>query len=346
MPRSTGAQQVRQEQEQAPVPDAVAPLEVGLGFWSMQSTYMRPIPRPQVYSEAVSEARLVERLGFDTLWMGEHHMSYDGYCPSLFPPAAALLSATSRLRIASGVMVLPLHTARRVAEGSAALASLAPGRFRLAVGIGYRPVEFAAAGVRLSDRAKLTDERLDELRGPELSERTGATDLWVGTGVSGGVARAARFGASVLLMPTVSSRKVAGLRQQWSDGLVAAAGGPTPRLGVMRECWVDTDPRMVDWARGRLIEMWRHYSNFWVDDPVAQRARRDELAEQMGGQSLFGSPDEVVDRLGRLIEAGADTVALRVRFDGVSGGALRRCLRLIAERVLPQLARPVVEVAS
>jgi len=333
---------VTQQREQTTVP----PLEVGLGFWSMQSTYMRPIPRAQVYREAADEARLAERLGFDTLWMGEHHMSYDGYCPSLFPPAAGLLTATSRLRIASGVMVLPFHPARRVAEGCAALTSLAPDRFRLAVGIGYRPVEFAAAGVRLADRAALTDDRLAELRGPELSGRMGPTDLWVGTGVSGGVARAARFGASVLLMPTVASRKVAALRQQWSDELVPVAGGPVPRLGVMRECWVDTDPGMVDWARGRLTEMWRHYSNFWVDDPVARRARRDELAEQMGRQALFGSPDEVVDRLGRLIEAGSDTLALRVRFDGVSGGALRRCLRLLAERVLPQLGRPASGVGT
>jgi len=41
-------------------------------------------------------------------------------------------------------------------------------------------------------------ERLDELRGPELSARTGATDLWVGTGVPGGVARAARSPLSVV----------------------------------------------------------------------------------------------------------------------------------------------------
>jgi alkanesulfonate monooxygenase SsuD/methylene tetrahydromethanopterin reductase-like flavin-dependent oxidoreductase (luciferase family) len=305
----------------------------------MQSTYMRPIHRSRVYQEAADEARLVERLGFDTLWMGEHHMSYDGYCPSLFPPAAGLLASTTSLRIASGVLVLPLHSAHRVAEGSAALSSLAPGRFRLAVGIGYRPVEFAAAGVRLTDRARLTDERLAELRGPELSERMGPTDLWVGTGVAGGVARAARFGASVLLMPTVTSREVPGLLERWSADLAQVDDAPAPRFGVMRECWVDTDPGMVDWARGRLIEMWRHYSNFWVDDPVAQRARRDELADQMGRQALFGSPDEVVDRLGRLIEAGANTVALRVRFDGVSGDALRRCLTLLSERVLPQLNR-------
>ncbi|MDQ2636087.1 MAG: LLM class flavin-dependent oxidoreductase [Actinomycetota bacterium] len=316
------------------------PLEVGVGFWSMQSTYMRPIPRTQVYEEAVAEARIVEELGFDTLWMGEHHLSYDGYCPSLFPAAAGLLSASSGLRIASGVMVVPFHTATRITEGTAALASLAPGRFRLAVGIGYRPVEFAAAGVKLADRVRLTDERLEQVSSPESRDRTGPIDLWFGTGVSDGVARAARFDASVLLMPTVTSRNVSVMRETWAERLPRRAD-PPPRFGAMRECWVDDDPAMVQWARGRLLEMWRHYSNFWLDDPAAQRARRDELAEQMTKQAVFGCPEEVVDRLGRLIEAGVDTLALRVRFDGVTGTALRRCLDLLADKVLPQLGRRV-----
>lgn len=309
-----------------------------MGFWSMQSTYMRPIPRPKVYEEAVAEARVVEQLGFDTLWMGEHHLSYDGYCPSLFPAAAGLLSATSSLRIASGVMVVPFHTAARIAEGTAALASLAPNRFRLGVGIGYRAVEFAAARVRPADRVRLTEERVAQLDSAALRERTGPVDLWVGTGVPDGIARAARFGASVLLMPTVTSRNLSTMRDTWAENLKRRAG-PPPRFGAMRECWVDTDPAMVRWARGRLLEMWRHYSNFWLDDPVAQRAHRDSLAEQMTRQAIFGSPGEVVDRLGRLIDAGADTLALRVRFDGVTGNALRRCLDLLADEVLPQLGR-------
>lgn len=312
------------------------PLEVGVGFWSMQSTYMRPVRPTAVYREAIAEARTVEELGFDTFWMGEHHLSYDGYCPSLLPAAAGMLAATTTLRVASGVLVLPLHPADRVAEGCAALDSLAPGRFRLGLGVGYRPVEFAAAEVDLADRATLVDDRLAALRG-EHRERVGPGDIWMGTGVESGVARAARFGASVLLMPTVSSRRIPHMRARWIDALAPVPGAAAPRFGVMRETWVDPDPARVRWARGRLNEMWRHYSNFWVDDPMAQRARRDELAAQMAGQALFGSPAEVVDRLGRLIEAGADTVALRVRFDGVPAVEVRHCLDHLVEKVLPQL---------
>ncbi len=314
----------------------MAPLEVGVGFWSMQSTYMRPVRPPAVYREAITEARTVEELGFDTFWMGEHHLSYDGYCPSLLPAAAGVLAATSTLRVASGVLVLPLHPAARVAEGCAALESLAPGRFRLGLGAGYRRGEFAAAGVALADRAALIDTRLAALRG-EHRDRVGPADIWLGTGIATGVTRAARFGASVLLMPTVTSRRIPELRARWAEELRTVPGAAAPRFGIMRETWVDPDPARVRWARGRLTEMWRHYSNFWVDDPLAQREHRDELAAQMAGQALFGSPAEVTDRLGRLIEAGADTVALRVRFDGVPAAEVRHCLDHLVERVLPQL---------
>lgn len=318
------------------------PLEIGVGFWSMQSTYMRPRPPAQLYREAAAEARRAEDLGFDAVWMGEHHLSYDGYCPSLLPAAAGFLAATSRVIVGTGVLVLPFHPARRVAEGCAALQALGPGRVRTAMGVGYRDVEFAAAGLDVRSRGRLMDERLAELLAPPLSERFGATELWFGTGNEAGVTRAARHNASVLLQPGIGRRRIPELRAAWEDRRRPdgwRTSGPVPRFGVMREVWVEDDARRLEWIRARLFEMWRHYSNFWVDDPVAEQDRREELAEQMSRTALFASSAEVTDRLGALVEAGVDTLALRVRFDGVSGPALDRCLERLATEVVPALRR-------
>lgn len=321
--------------------DAVRPpLEIGVGFWSMQSTYLRPRPPAFLYREAAAEGRRAEEVGFDALWMGEHHLSYDGYCPSLLPAAAAFLTATKRIMVGTGVLVLPFHPAARVAEGCAALQAIAPDRLRTAMGIGYRDVEFAAAGLEVRRRARLMDSRLAELLRPPLRDRFGATELWFGTGNEAGVARAARHGASVLLQPAIGRRRIPELRAAWVDGRPAPAPGSSPsRFGVMREVWVEDDPQRLKWIRARLFEMWRHYSNFWVDDPVAEQSRREELAAQMSRTAIFGSPAEVTDRLTALVEAGADTLALRVRFDGVSGPALDRCLERLGGEVLPQLRK-------
>ena len=316
------------------------PLEIGVGFWSMQSTYMRPRPPAFLYREAAAEARRAEDLGFDAMWMGEHHLSYDGYCPSLLPAAAGFLTATTHIMVGTGVLVLPFHPAQRVAEGCAALAAIAPGRLRTAMGIGYRDVEFAAAGLEVRQRARLMDDRLDELLRPPLRERFGDTELWFGTGNAAGVARAARHGASVLLQPAIGRRRIPELRSAWeADRPALPDGARPPRFGLMREVWVEDDPRRLEWIRARLSEMWRHYSNFWVTDPLSEQDRREELAEQMSRTAIFGGPAEVTDRLAALIEAGVDTLALRVRFDGVSGPTLDRCLERLAAEVLHELRK-------
>jgi alkanesulfonate monooxygenase SsuD/methylene tetrahydromethanopterin reductase-like flavin-dependent oxidoreductase (luciferase family) len=294
------------------------------------------MPPAALYREAVREARHLEALGFDTVWMGEHHFSYDGYCPSLLPAAAMFLASTTTIRVASGVLVLPFHPADRVAEGGAALHAIAPGRFRLAVGLGYRELEYAAAGLRVSQRAALMEQRLAALTSGPLSNRLGTTDLWVGCGASAAVARAARHGCSLLLLQTVSSHRLTEFRAQWEGELVAPPGS-VPRFGVAREVWVDENPRRLEWARGRLFEMWRHYSNFWVDDPIRQQARREQLAARMAGLAIFGPPEEVAESLISLVEVGVDTLCLRVRFDGVGGDAVERCLDLLATKVVPSV---------
>ena len=53
--------------------------------------------------------------------------------------------------------------------------------------------------------------------------------------------------------------------------------------------------------------------------------------------AVMGSPAEVVDGLGALVDAGVDTLALRVRFDGIPSGEFERCAELLAGEVLPQL---------
>jgi len=305
-------------------------------MWNMQSTYMRPRPAAALYREAAAEARLAEDLGFDAVWTAEHHLSYDGYCPSPLAAAATLLAATRRVKVGVGVLVLPFHPAERVAEGCAALESIAPGRSRVAVGIGYRELEFAAAGLRVADRAPLTDERLDALITPPLADRLGGTEVWVGAGSLPGIHRAARTGSSPFLPCTVGPRALAELRGVWADGFTGR-GGPPARFGTHREVWVDRDPRRVEWARGRLVEMWRHYAAFFVEDPLADADRRERLAQAYARTAVFGSPAEVVDGLGAIIDAGVDTLALRVRFDGVAGDDFARCAELLAADVLPQL---------
>jgi alkanesulfonate monooxygenase SsuD/methylene tetrahydromethanopterin reductase-like flavin-dependent oxidoreductase (luciferase family) len=56
-------------------------------------------PFAAFYAEQLHQAQLAEQLGYDTIWLTEHHFAEDGYSPSLLPIAGALADMTSRVRI-------------------------------------------------------------------------------------------------------------------------------------------------------------------------------------------------------------------------------------------------------
>ena len=61
--------------------------------------------------EQLRQAQVAEELGYDTIWLTEHHFAEDGYSPSLLPIAGTLSAMTSRVRI--GTFLNPLAPAQR-----------------------------------------------------------------------------------------------------------------------------------------------------------------------------------------------------------------------------------------
>jgi alkanesulfonate monooxygenase SsuD/methylene tetrahydromethanopterin reductase-like flavin-dependent oxidoreductase (luciferase family) len=317
---------------------------MGIGFYSMQSPYMRPRRPSFVYEEAAREAQLAEELGFDVFWMGEHHHAYDGYCPSLIPAGAFLAASTSSIMLAAGVLIVPHHSPERVAESSAAFQAVAPGRLRLAVGVGYWIDEFLASGVDMHSRGRLVEAALRRWTQGDLKERMGATQLWSGQNSAAGVKRAARWGLP-LLIAGAGVEKYRELKGLYDD---ASEPGSDPPMVIFREVWVDHDPRRIEWIKGRLFEMWRNYAVNWVDEPrqlggepaegtEGRHALHEAMAERVAKLFIAGSPEEVIDQLGPLVEAGVGGFAFRIRFDGVGGADIERCLELLAGEVVPQL---------
>ena len=70
----------------------------------------------EVYANTLDECRLAERLGFDTIWLAEHHFSTYGILPSLPVLAAAIARETRRVRIGTAVVIAPFAHPLRIAE--------------------------------------------------------------------------------------------------------------------------------------------------------------------------------------------------------------------------------------
>ncbi len=176
-------------------------------------------PFPQFYAEQLRQVRLAEELGYDTIWLTEHHFAEDGYSPALLPIAGAIAALTSRVRIGTFLLLLPLHNAVRVGEDAATVDVIANGRFDLGLGQGYAPSEFEGYGIPRNERASRLEEGIEVIKGMWTRDpfsyegkhyhlknislmpkpaQTPHPPLWIGARGKKAVERAARLGCHFL----------------------------------------------------------------------------------------------------------------------------------------------------
>jgi probable F420-dependent oxidoreductase len=136
---------------------------------------------PVRLEELVPLARSAEELGFESLWVGEHVLTpvelshpYPGSTgkPPFLPDSrftepfatlAHLAAVTSTIRLGTGILVLPLHSAMTVARALATVDVLSGGRVSLGVGAGWMREEFDAVGQDFTTRGRRMDEMLEVL---------------------------------------------------------------------------------------------------------------------------------------------------------------------------------------
>ncbi len=118
--------------------------------------------------EVARQARWVEELGFEFLAAGEHYMRGDppGPTHASLPLLGVAAGATDKLKLLSSVLLVPFYHPLVLAKLTATLDLASGGRLLLGVGVGGEfPVEFQAAGLKVKQRGRRTDECLEVLRG-------------------------------------------------------------------------------------------------------------------------------------------------------------------------------------
>ena len=137
---------------------------VNFGLWYDFRNPGHQVSFEKLYRDSLDQIVWAETIGFDSVWLTEHHFVQDGYCPSPLVVAAAIGERTTRMRIGTNLMLLPLAEPVRLAEDAAALAILTGGRFDLGVGLEYRQLEFDYFGRKISHRPSLMEEGVSIIR--------------------------------------------------------------------------------------------------------------------------------------------------------------------------------------
>ncbi len=146
-------------------------VRIGLGLFTGQIPPGSDRTFRQEYHDMLELTRLAETLGFDSVWVSEHHGSSDGYLPSLLPVLGALAAATDRMLLGTGVLLVPFHHPIRLAEDAAVVDQLSGGRLLLGLGLGWREEEFRMFGLSYRERARRTIETVEILRRAWSGER-------------------------------------------------------------------------------------------------------------------------------------------------------------------------------
>jgi natural product biosynthesis luciferase-like monooxygenase protein len=106
------------------------------GFLSLFDHYPEDCSEEQHYKHFLEDVSFAEALGFDTVWIGEHHFNHY-ICPAPQIVAAAIAQRTTTIRISTGIVLLPHHDPLRLAEDYALVDLLSGGRLDLGVGRGF-----------------------------------------------------------------------------------------------------------------------------------------------------------------------------------------------------------------
>lgn len=335
-------------------------LKVGFGLITCQAGPGDRRSEGERYREAVMLAEEAERLGFDSVWVSEHHFVDDGYMSALLPVCAAIAARTGRILIGTGVLLAPLYQPLRLAEDAATVDQISGGRLILGLGQGWRSQEFMALGVPLRERAIRLEETVRVLRGacpkskarvgeqtssPKVTPapwRPGGPPIWVGASSERAVRRAARI-ADGFLTDEVGAAEFS-QRVSWALDELADCGRETSELDVAVIVPTLAWPTPRAWERVRESE---HYMTWKYSDMAATGgiqggaagppALGEDAERRLLARMIVGDPVTVANAIQSfcgLVSGDVHYIA-RMYWPGLDFDFQCQLMQRFAEQVLP-----------
>lgn len=219
-------------------------------------------------AQAVELVQAGEEAGFESAWTVEHTVVPDGY-QSAYPYSSDgkmaggvndiplpdpliwlsyVAGATSRIRLATGILILPQHNPVITAKQVASLDHLSGGRMMLGIGVGWLREEFEALGAPFEDRARRTDEYIRAMRELWGAERPSFQGEFVR--FEGAYCRPQPVNGSVPIIVGGHSRAAARRAGRLGDGFFPARGAATELFSLVRQAAAEAgrDPDAIEFT--------------------------------------------------------------------------------------------------
>ena len=311
-----------------------------------------------VYARALERIEVMDRGGFDAVWLAEHHFTTFSVCPSVHMLGVLAAARTRRLRIGTAVSLAALYHPLRLAEEVALLDMLSGGRVNWGAGRGFAHAEFAAFGVPPEESADRFREAVEIVLKAWVGERLTFQGrhfsfddvevlpkpmqqphppVWMAATSEGAIDWAASRGFSILMDPHASLRELGDKRRRYTAKLAEAGFSDQGRDIPMA--------RLLALAstKAEAAEVARRGAQWLVDayaGPQHAHRKSMQMARTYDGKDpaqhyvdsviLHGTPDSVLEQIAAL----EDEIGLNYL---MCAPLSRETFRLLADQVAPRL---------
>jgi alkanesulfonate monooxygenase SsuD/methylene tetrahydromethanopterin reductase-like flavin-dependent oxidoreductase (luciferase family) len=327
-----------------------------LGVLQFFSWPERRVPLETVFARALERIEIMDRAGYDAVWLAEHHFSSFSVCPSVHLMGTMAAARTRRLRIGTGVSLAPFYHPLRLAEEVALLDVLSGGRVNWGAGRGFARVEFENFGVppdestsRFHEAVEIvlrawTEERLSfagthfRFDGVEVLPKPfqrPRPPIWMAATSEGSIDWAAGQGFSILMDPHSAHHDLGRKRRYYAQRLEKAGFSiegrdlPMARLVALGDSEAEAETvarRGAEWIVNSYFGA--THNPVGISDPTAPGA--DPVQRYLDGVILYGTVDSVLDRILRFRE--------EIGLEYLLAAPLsHRTFMLLTEKILPKL---------
>ena len=290
-------------------------LKVGvLQFFS----WSRRIPLTEVYARALGRIEIMDRTGYDCVWLAEHHFNTYSVCPSINVMATHVAARTRNLRIGMAVSLAAFYNPLRLAEEVAMVDVLSGGRVNWGAGRGFDRTEFRAFQVPVEESSDRFRECVDIVLAAWQNERLTYTGrfwrydgieilpkplqrphppVWLAATATDSIRRAAEKGHDIFQDPHSTSAELAAKRHLYYEVLHAHGFPtedrviPTARLLAVGA----TEREAEDLARQGAVWTVAAYANPATRATPAPYATGDPVERYMNDVIIYGTPERVTD---------------------------------------------------
>jgi natural product biosynthesis luciferase-like monooxygenase protein len=328
-------------------------------------TYLPHLDGPvtEFYRRMFEQMEELDRLGFESLWVTEHHFNEYGGTIS-HPPAflSAVARTTRRIRLGVAVSVLPLHNPVEVAESYAMVDLISNGRLEFGLGKGSEAIEYRRAGVLQQEGAQRMKEATEIIRQAWSEESVNFSGeffhydnvrvlpkpaqrphppIWVGAARSEDSFRwAGENGFNLMTLPYLYAELdvLRGFIKVYRQAL-SEAGHESERRKIIGKFHVyvaDSFDQAIREATPYLTHYFDVHRAADPDRKLGLLSIRGASAQLEQGLVIAGDPQRCIDTIHRWREeVGLTTLSGTFYFGGMPQELALKNIRLFAERVMP-----------